>query len=170
MAENDRAEQARVLLADRLRKLQAAGFLDFDDVVRHVDLVDLLPRGLAKLATLVGFDKIAGAFYDNMERRDERVIVLRLWEVALRGNVPLLFEQLINLTPTDKRPGIFQRWIADECFVTWEQLTLAFPYRVLRACAAEGDKRADDAAVEPATEVVEEEVEVINPGEGPDGK
>jgi len=57
----DRREKAKLVLADRLKNLQAAGFLGFEDIVDHLQNTNTLAHCIANLAKAVGFDKIYGA-------------------------------------------------------------------------------------------------------------
>lgn len=154
MADNDKAEKARVLLANRLRELQAAGFLNFEDIVRRLQKNDFLGPCIAKLAKLIGYDgfeKIYGDLYDKMH--PDRELTLNLWKKALVGEIPFAYG--ICDVVRDELPHLFERWLTEPDRATWDQLVSASPYVVLRACADEGDKRADEAVAEEETTVVE---------------
>jgi hypothetical protein len=169
--DEDRLEKARVLLARNLEEGHALGFLTFEDIVRHVNVKSYLPNGLMKLAKLVGFGKIAGVIYDDMEDRSDKRNVVNIWEKALLGEAPF-YEELFKHVPPEKLPGMFQRLILDERIVTWDNLVIAFPKPLLSACVAEGLKRAEILEDVPEAEVVEEVVDEVDADSGDpyDGK
>jgi hypothetical protein len=172
MADSDQKEKAKVLLAGRLKELQAADFLSFGDIVHHLRRGNSLAPCIVKLAKHVspdGFDKIYGDLFKRMTRVDTQEVVLHTWKKALLNEVALVEEILLNI-PDDEIPRLFKFWLTETRErATWEQLVNSSPYAVLRACAAEGDKRADDAAAEDGAEVIEEVMEVDDaepPAEG----
>lgn len=156
--DEDRLEKARVLLARNLEEGHALGFLTFEDIVRRVNVKNYLAHSLAKLAKLVGFDKITGAIYDDMEDRSDKQTVIGIWAQALLGEAPF-YEELLKHVPPAKLPGMFQRLVVDERIVTWDNLVLSLPKPLLSACVAEGLRRAEILEDAPEVEeVVEEEV------------
>ncbi len=164
---DDKREKAKVLLADRLRTLQAAEFLDFEDIVRHLQGGDSLARTIVNLAKVVGFDSVYGDLYARAVFKDNGKGIVQTWKKALLNEVSLVEELLRNI-PNDEIPLLFKFWLTETRErATWEQLVNATPYAILRACASEGDKRADEAAAD--AEVVDEEVmEIGEPSD--DGK
>lgn len=166
MADSDRQEKAKLVLAGRLRELQATDFLNFDDVVRHLQRGKSLAPCIAKLAKLIGpdgFEKIYGDLFDRLVNDGSglKKLAIKSWRKALLGETALV-EELVGNIREDDLPLIFKVWLTESGYVTWEQLVNAAPYAVLRACAAEGDQRADDAAAE----VVEEDVmEIESPAD-----
>jgi hypothetical protein len=166
MADSDKAEKGKLVLAVRLRTLHAAGFLEVEDVVPHLHRGKSLVSCIVKLAAIVGFDKIYGDLFDRLADKGQKKLTLTAWKKALLGETALVEELLGNIREDDL-PLLFKFWLVESPErATWEQLVNTSPYSVLRAWAAEGDQRADEAAAE--AEVVEEEVEVINPNDGPD--
>lgn len=174
MADSDKAEKSRLVLAERLRTLQAAGFLTFEDVVRHLRKSDTHATCIMKLAKFTGpdgFEKIYGDLYDSLPH--DRAMMLNLWKKALVGEVP--FAYMLCDVLRDELPRLFERWLTEPDRATWEQLVNASCYVVLRNCAAEGEKRADEAVAETEATVVEaedieEEVEVVPTGNAPAAK
>ena len=161
---DDRREKAKLVLAERLRTLQAAGFLDFEDVVRHLEVSGFIGHCVTKLAKAIGFDKIYGDLYEQIQTSKDAM--LDVWKQALL-NETAFAEALLSHIPRVKWSDIFEPWLTKPERATWEQLVNASPYAVLRARAAEGDKRADEAMADaPEATVVEEEVvEEIEPSD-----
>jgi len=158
LARRERLEKSKLVLADRLKTLQAADFVTFEDIVRHVK--EYLAHGLTMLAKLVGFDQIAGDLFDEMQGKTDKATVLDIWKNALLDE-ETFFAGLVQNIPGDRLPHLFKFWLVQtKERATWEQLVNAFPYSALRDCAREGDKRADEAADAPEAEVVEEVVDV----------
>lgn len=166
---DDRAEKAKVLLTRNLEEGYVLGFLTFEDIIRHVNIKQFLAHGLAKLAPLAGFGKIAGVIFDDMEDRSDRKTVIGIWELALLGEVPF-YEELLKHIPSAKLPGMFQRLVVEERIVTWGNLVIAFPKPLLSACVAEGLRRAEILEDAPETEVVEEVMEIGDDEPPSDGK
>ncbi len=162
-ATNDKAEKSTLVLAGRLRELQAAGFLTFEDVVRHLRRGKSLVSCIVKLAAVVGFDKIYGDLFDRLVDAGKKKLTLATWKKALLGESALVEELIVNVREDDL-PPTFEFWLTESGYATWEQIVNAAPYTVLRDCAAEGDHRADEAAAE--AEVVEEEVMEIESADG----
>jgi hypothetical protein len=169
-ATSDKAEKGKLVLAARLRTLHAAGFLEAEDVVRHLQRGKSLVSCIVNLAAVVGFDKIYGDLFDRLADQGKKNLTLATWRKALLGEIALV-EELIGNIREDDLPLIFKFWLVESPErATWEQLVNASPYAVLRAWAAEGDQRADEAAATVVeAEDIDEEVEVVPAGEPTDG-
>ncbi|MBI5071595.1 hypothetical protein HZB93_01745 [Candidatus Falkowbacteria bacterium] len=173
----DRREMAKVFLADGLEKAYLTGFLRVEDIVAKIlaipgeGLKPSFVAGLKRLVGLHGFAKIVGPFYAGWHGSVEDN--LTLFEAATK-DFKLFVDELFKRIPHDETVTAFEEFLhtedSDGHPVTWSNLVNAFPYRELDACVTESRAEATKAATEeadaPEAEVVEEELEVVEPTAG----